>query len=475
MSDDLVGAVAEALNYSQPEDVIDGVKTAVRDELRELDPGVQIEDTHYFNHTYVPDFVVSWGKGHQRHQRAIFLRNSIASPSLKHDVENLEGSSPVLLALRPADGKEVQVPSSKRFNRAMRRAGRALVTDVGVVESISGDREAGARSPLAPILGSGLLRGGRGYLDRGKAEVLQAAARPADDEAPELSGEFFETVQQHFAPESAVQLSRAASILRMAFASDFVGPVGAEQRPMLSDEEIQAILPFVLASPNATENSDFWTYLGSMISLQKLTEMRLSLAGLDLTRFVVPNLWTWLGDRVVVGDAPEIDDTSTEDYGWRFEGNVLSALFDTYRIFVSHDGRTLRNKLETKGAARWEDLKPRLIDFELRAVELQGAARSQRYEAETSDQTTNDVETAIRTYRDSFMIPRVELAGAAVGEAPAGKIKLNFPERITRAEGDVSVGELVAASLALFAYRRPVRSETLSVYLLGETAGGTDS
>lgn len=469
MPEDFVSAVAVALSHSNPRDVIEGVKSVVRDELNELDPAAKIEDTEYFNHTYVPDFVVSWGSGRKARHREVYLRNSIESPTLRYDVEKLDEMSPVLLALRPADGDEIKVPADKKFRRALRRADRALVTDVSVVEGLSDARSSASRSPLAPILGSGLLRGGRGYLDQERAEVLQAGARPAEGESPpELTEEFFETVSRHFEPEAALQVSRAAGILRWAFAPEFAGLAVSEAGAQLSDEEIEAILPFVLKSANATADPDFWRYLGSMISLDRLSQMRLSLSDLDLTKLIVPNLPFWTGTRALVVDGPEVDQLEEVDFGWRFQANVLSAVFDTYRVFLGNDGRMLRGKGDSKGAARWQDLDDLVGKFELREVALQGVARSLRMSATTSRRTRGDVETALQTFKDSFVVPEIVVEAAPVGDKPPGNIALNFPERAAQTAGDVSLQDLVTVALSFFGYRRPVAGSTLSRYLTGD-------
>lgn len=48
------------------------MKSAVIESLAELDSTAEIEDTHYFNHSAVPDLLLRWRDG--RGERPIYLR-----------------------------------------------------------------------------------------------------------------------------------------------------------------------------------------------------------------------------------------------------------------------------------------------------------------------------------------------------------------------------------------------------------------
>lgn len=54
-------AIHEALGAHNGDDLIRGVKSVLIHELSALDPAVKIENTGYFNHTFVPDLVMKWG------------------------------------------------------------------------------------------------------------------------------------------------------------------------------------------------------------------------------------------------------------------------------------------------------------------------------------------------------------------------------------------------------------------------------
>jgi hypothetical protein len=57
--------------------IITGVKQAVAPEVTSLSPDAKIVLTNYFNHSYMPDFVLHWNDAGRREERPIFLRNDL--------------------------------------------------------------------------------------------------------------------------------------------------------------------------------------------------------------------------------------------------------------------------------------------------------------------------------------------------------------------------------------------------------------
>jgi hypothetical protein len=52
------GAIADALNLSEPRQAVESVKQIVIREISELDRGAVVKSTDYFNHTFAPDLVL---------------------------------------------------------------------------------------------------------------------------------------------------------------------------------------------------------------------------------------------------------------------------------------------------------------------------------------------------------------------------------------------------------------------------------
>jgi hypothetical protein len=83
------------MSASRADDLIAGVKDAVFRELTQLDPRAQITSTNYFNHSFIPDFVISWHDGfRETTSRDIYLRTSLQSTTAGRDIEALAEKSP---------------------------------------------------------------------------------------------------------------------------------------------------------------------------------------------------------------------------------------------------------------------------------------------------------------------------------------------------------------------------------------------
>lgn len=57
---DLMASVNTALDDPSWDSSVRSVKSVLRQAIQDMDSRVKIEDTTYFNHTFVPDFVLTW-------------------------------------------------------------------------------------------------------------------------------------------------------------------------------------------------------------------------------------------------------------------------------------------------------------------------------------------------------------------------------------------------------------------------------
>src|SRR4051794_34268958 len=99
LPDNLTDAVRAAFDQTRFSDIITRVHGAVLERLVELDPTVKIERTNYFNHSFVPDFVMTWPEANSKQSRDIFLRYDLESAQAAGDVSALGGDGGVLLSL----------------------------------------------------------------------------------------------------------------------------------------------------------------------------------------------------------------------------------------------------------------------------------------------------------------------------------------------------------------------------------------
>ncbi len=261
-------AVEYALSSYDAEDLISGVKRVVRDELHELDPTAGIESTAYYNHSVIPDFVVTWNEFGRKYDRQVFLRPSILSATAGRDIEVLGRSAPVILALRSNSDPIAEASAAEHIANAP----DILVTDVNSIAQIA--VEAGPRepNPLQLLVKSNLVRGGRGLIVSGAAAQISSAV---DYPSTNIDGlEAFEIiVGSLFLSDVAVRLQRAARLLATGTTGDLSllrwndAEATSLKAGRLSSAEISILLPYLLGRPGITEDSAYWSYLGSMLTI----------------------------------------------------------------------------------------------------------------------------------------------------------------------------------------------------------------
>lgn len=129
------------------------VKHAVARELQSLDPKTEIKSTDYFNHTFIPDFVLNWGSGANRSSRDVYLRFSIDAPLIQRDLKSLRDESPAFIAIArsPHESRDPEAISYDYDD--------CLLSSTSTLESITLE---GAQTPVTQMLKASLLQGGRG-------------------------------------------------------------------------------------------------------------------------------------------------------------------------------------------------------------------------------------------------------------------------------------------------------------------------
>jgi len=158
MSTNSTGELAERIRNSfvnqQPADAVSDVKMAVADYLQMTDPAVTVKFTDYFNHSFAPDLVLTWSRDNV--DRYVYLRANSDPEWLKDDIDNIGSRHPLVMTLgvTEQDGPMQEVESSARQQDT-------LVTEPGTIEALT---EARHNTPVAGLLGSALLQGGRGVM-----------------------------------------------------------------------------------------------------------------------------------------------------------------------------------------------------------------------------------------------------------------------------------------------------------------------
>lgn len=447
----VVSAVRQAKAYSRSADVIEGVKTAVIDELKRLDPTLKIKKTDYFNHSYAPDLVATWREAGREQERRIFIRGSLSSVVAAEDVESLADQEPLLIGLGD-EKKKVLADLRKQLPAST----RTLATEVSATSRIPTlTRDEQRDTQLSGLVRANIVRGGRGLLNDKAADRIVAVE---EDEPREALKAFQTTVRQLFTGATAERLNRTAGLLVEFFEEHPSQETLAllREEPLL-DGELRVVLPYVLRRAGEVKSSEVWGALASMLTLERLESMSPSLADLDLTPIVARAAKSMTAGRSALFPNTEVanDEHAELSPSWRVRNGRLVADVHRWALWMGTDARKIRAR-DDGTDARWDELSAPLRSFDLTAIELHGLSRQLAVGNEDPDTLREDVERIRETIEDDFHVAAVTVREK--GDADAGEVKVEF-------EGAVGTGKATVdfhvRAAALLAVRRPLTDEDI--------------
>ncbi|MET9812424.1 hypothetical protein [Streptomyces sp. NPDC006355] len=82
--------IDSALDHPDPRQAVERVKDVVQRRLLDVYPTARIMRTDFFNHTYVPDLLMTWSSGTRKSERRVYLRASSDPGLLASDVQLFE-------------------------------------------------------------------------------------------------------------------------------------------------------------------------------------------------------------------------------------------------------------------------------------------------------------------------------------------------------------------------------------------------
>lgn len=443
----------------------------------------------------MPDLVLEWNNAGKRDKRPIFLRNDLRPGVTEIELNSLARREPVVLSLTAFDEPPAR-PGSLR-ERA-REARHVLVTDVVSLADMAtpfgtepSEQLGHYETPLLRLVQGNLLKGGRGLLTVKDAERLAKSAVPSEASAiltDQFIATFEQTANEMFAPDAALRLRRSAELLKFGLASEAIDTI-SESTGQLSDIELRILVPYLLADETARANSRLWSYIGSMMSLERLEELGDSLAGVDVTALVAPNLQTWTAKRAQLAinssfegldetsPAPRVTEALSPEQAadgdepgepfWYVSNRILTADSGPWRLFIATDARRLKGRNDST-AASWDDISPLIDGFALDAVDLRGVSRRIFVGAEGNGDVSSDVARIRATIDDSFQVTEVRIRRIGDDES-LGALDVDFTEMtVTAKHGGSSIASLVRAA-ELLGHRRPP-----DFSMLEGTAPGTD-
>lgn len=467
---DLVEALQAARESYVREDYALRVKQVFREHLELLEPGADIEDTLYFNHSAIPDFKLTWGRGAKgKSSRDVFLRSSYAAVVAGNETAQITSGDPIFLSIS-AD-QVVEEPgfamTKADVSRVANQARYSLLTDAEAFKEIAAP--AADSNPLSSAVRSNFLRGGRGLVDEPVAERLLLTGKDTSENVTDL-------IRETFFEDAVVRMERTALLVQWAMSPHAAVDALAKIDGAMSTDELRSVLPWLLSRASAPKGDSFWVALGSLFNFEQLESLASELNGVDLTRLVQANLTTWSARRAYVGlnvdaegnavspakAAPEEVGESTDPEqvpdadsdGWRFDSGTLGFALGSTMVRVSNSGYKLKAR-PGSSTPKWSVAVGRLDGYSLRSASISGIERAFRIDARESGNVKRDVETVVDSVEDSYFVSHVDvmLPGPDLEDDGTGSelASVDFAGGIVVAERAVQLGAITRAAANLLA------------------------
>jgi hypothetical protein len=308
--------VMDGLNIPSWDDSIHAVKRVLANALRRVDRTATITDTNYFNHSFVPDFVVTWPSEPGR-TRDVFLRLDDSDNFIAGDIAYLGDTRPVLLGLA---GLPVAAEPSASFDRqAAAKEASVMVTDAAAVEELG---EPPATADFRHILPAAMLKGGRGWITETAAATLTSAA-----------SDFFTGARSHDTDPIAQaaptltealddrQSTRLVNLGRIVWEATGGDPAQFPVTTDLAGVDDSGLLFLLDEAPS--DDPEFWRSIGRMVTLERLLGLGVSDPP-NLAPFIRANA-DRLSARVLLvkGSQPRLDEATNK---WAVHGGALTFL-----------------------------------------------------------------------------------------------------------------------------------------------------
>lgn len=269
--------VVNSLNADEPRANIAAIKGAVKEQLHATDTRVQVDVTDHFNHSFVPDLLLSWPG--TKETRSVFLRTAFREEEIRRDIDVLGRERPILMSLD-------RLPEDQRKGDALQtqaKASNSLVADPYGLEVF--DEESESR-PVVTLLSHAVLQGGRGVMSsasaRSSGQIVDAgfdAARTGDAEITSVAVDDAADLLDSYRASQINRLLHAVWVGSGRSGSSFPGAAGLTAS--LDAESLR----FILQLPGI-DDEDFWARIGVGLTTNRICELIDFPASANLQRLV---------------------------------------------------------------------------------------------------------------------------------------------------------------------------------------------
>jgi hypothetical protein len=437
----------DALRLQNRDASIDSVHKIVINGLRELDPKIRPRQTGYFNHSWAPDFVVTWEKEAAR-ERQLFLRFDVANGDFAREITLLGLDAPIFLGMSPEAPQEVSPAATKQVAEKIADTARELQTLVTDATAVSVFANEVAERKDAQTATRSVVRGGQGVVDNDAAnEILGSYVRAV--EVIDATGES-EDIREALDKIEQYLTERNTLVFERDLRSRWIGAGGAP-------EDFPGKESWALAARTAQEVADLveallvqdenvpdvqWREIVSSVAANALGvafKGRKAVRGGRVNDLVRVGAEIWNAEWLFAQDLPSTAMVDLNDW-FLGSGYGLGLGLSNCEVFFSDDGRRFSQAKNTADLPRLSDRLDVLKDASVTGI---GLATSQEDVAITLRESAThtlatlfeDLVTQQSQTWQSALITRMNIELVSSGASA----EINFKTRKIRASRPISL------------------------------------
>ncbi|MGW3858333.1 hypothetical protein [Micromonospora arida] len=360
------------------------VKTIIAREMTEIDSSLDVRATDHFNHSFFPDFVVSWRENGTDQRRDIFLRNDSTSV-LYQDVDRMEKGNEVFLGIRSS---KADPDTRAELATALVGDSQCLVSDAASLDSFATRTAPAETSSVLPGVAARVwIRGARGLLDQPAVAELQdqvavggsAMMRGSVDDGRAVVW----AVRRNFRSEYAKRIERVMQIMWLSAGNPLSSFPGRHtMSTQLSESEIRWLLPFLLRAAHVDD--DFWRLVGEVIDLRLLQSLGDVGESPNLDRLITVNLDRLLVTQAMLHRRNVSLHPSLNEPHWSIRSGLLTLGAEGFDCHVVDDKRKLANSRHGSWPTYLDDIQARLERYRLQEIAFSSPAATVDVKSATS-------------------------------------------------------------------------------------------
>ena len=452
MDNNYAEMILDALDDPSPTHSANRVKAAVATELAALDSTANVSNTGFFNHTFAPDFVLSWD---DKTERQVFLRSTYDASYLAEDVADLTSGSAMIFGLpSPLRREFPELEDALSGSDAMFTGPTAIE---GLIE-LKDD------SGAARMLNNALAQGGRGLVTESTAidlaETVTKGFSAAAALDPDTTGEAARRIDQSLGEKQAWRLTRVLQAVWEGSDGNLADFPGApDLSGKLNDSSLQYLVEYM-----ESEDLDFWRRVGRSVTLAQLAKLKIGAHGGTFNRLVNANLDVIrAGSAVLIPDALSVEAIDRlETFSWAVRESRVSLEGPKFFVMVGDVKADVSNYVQgTRVGLSATDVIKRSPDLTLSEITFESGREGLTYSSQDGELNKD------RLLGIAGQWVKAPLAQTAIANSSSGRVNIAFAEGLAwrTSNSNVLLADLLDVSVPLLHELETAESLELTAFL----------